>query len=264
MPTRSGENMDKKITGIVTLIACLGCGGKQSLEDEVSSLKQDVRDCEYAIKDQKLKQRELRMEALPKEAKRPPAPPYVGPWRRTFSALVLRVREAMGDREHHVGFKNGTLVISIPSSTFFAEGAKRITGNGRETLDALVAILNEAQHRDLGVTVRSAELSRQGIGKRGSMDAEGSRRFNRALSISRAMEIANAIEDAGIDPMNIVPAAYAVNPDEENPAEDGTVEISLHPIGDEIPDFPEPKGTVTSKKASRSEPDDDPDIEELD
>jgi hypothetical protein len=264
MPIQPGDNMGKIVILCVSLIACLGCGGKQNLENQISSLKQDLTDCQYAIDDQKSKQRELRMEALPKEAKRPPSPKYVGPWHRAFSALVPRVREVMGDREFDVGFRNGALVIFLPASGFFAVGGKKLTQNGQETVDALLEILSEEQQRDVVVAVRSAELSKLGIGKRGNLDAQASVRFNRALSIYRAMEITNAIEDGGIDPLSVIPAARAVDPDEENPPEDGMVEIALQPVGEEIPDFPEPgKGRGSNESEERRGDFSDPDFEDL-
>ncbi len=262
IPTQPGDNMRKIVILCTALSACLGCGGKQNLENEISSLKQELRDCEYTIKDQRMKQRELRMEAMPKTEKRPPSPPYAASWHRAFSSLATRVRGVMGDREFDVGFKNGALVVFVPTSTFFAEGGKKITGRGQETIDALLEVLNEEQHRDVVVTVRSAELSRQGIGKRGNLDTEGSRRFNRALSMSRALEITQAMEDGGINPIRVIPAADAVDPDEESPAEDGMVKISLHPVGNEVPDFPEPAKDL-SGDASKKMRSDDPDIEEL-
>src|SRR5690606_11026132 len=124
-----------------------------------------------------------------------------------------------------VAFRNGQMVLKLPSGILFASGKAVLSKDGQAALSEVLGILSEFKDRRFMVAGHT------------DTDPIRSRSFknNWELSSSRAMSVVQFMIEAGFDPKNLAAAGYcefdpvAPTDTEENKQLNRRIEIVLVP-----------------------------------
>ncbi len=153
-----------------------------------------------------------------------------------FRELNERFRSLVDTGKLQVEFRNGQMVIKLPSGVLFASGQATISDTGEVALTEVLDILKAFQDRRFLVTGHTDNLPIR------------SRRFknNWYLSTARAVSVLEYMIEAGFSPGNLGAAGYgefdpvASNDTEENRQLNRRIEIILVPDLSELPNLTDP------------------------
>ena len=150
-----------------------------------------------------------------------------------FSKLNERFRALVDTGKLQVDFRNGQMVLKLPSGVLFASGKAKLSNEGETALAEVLEILKEFQDRRFLIAGHTDNLRVR------------SRRFknNWYLSTARAVSILEFMIGAGFDPKNLAAAGYgefdpvAPNDTDENRQLNRRIEIILIPDLSELPNL---------------------------
>lgn len=153
-----------------------------------------------------------------------------------FRELNERFRSLVDTGKLSVRFRNGQMVIELPSEVLFASGRARLSSAGETALAEVLDILKDFQNRRFLIAGHTDNVKIR------------SRRFknNWYLSTARAVSVVDFMIEAGFDPGNLAAAGYgqfdpvAANDTEEGRAKNRRIEIILIPDLSELPNLVEP------------------------
>jgi chemotaxis protein MotB len=150
-----------------------------------------------------------------------------------FRQLQDRFRALVDTGKLDVGFRNGQMVLKLPSGILFASGSADLSKGGETALAEVLSVLEEFKDRRFVIA--------------GHTDNEPikTRKFpnNWALSSARALSVLEFMVDAGFDSKNLGAAGYgefdpvAANDTPENKQLNRRIEIVLVPDLSELPNL---------------------------
>lgn len=155
-----------------------------------------------------------------------------------FRELRRRLRSLVDTGKLTVSFRNGQMVLNLPSGVLFPSGKADLSKNGKAALDEILTVLGDFKDRRFLVAGHTDNVP---IRKR---------RFpsNWHLSTARAVSVVTyMIDNGGFDPNKIGAAGYgefspvASNETEEGRAQNRRIEIILVPDLSELPNLPNNK-----------------------
>ncbi len=150
-----------------------------------------------------------------------------------FSKLNERFRALVDTGKLQVDFRNGQMVLKLPSGVLFASGKANLSKAGETALAEVLEILKEFRDRRFLIAGHTDNLRVR------------SRRFknNWYLSTARAVSILEFMIEAGFAPKNLGAAGYgefdpvAPNDSDENRQLNRRIEIILIPDLSELPNL---------------------------
>lgn len=150
-----------------------------------------------------------------------------------FSKLNNRFRALVDTGKLQVDFRNGQMVLKLPSGVLFASGKAKLSSAGETALAEVLEILKEFQGRRFLIAGHTDNLKVR------------SRRFksNWHLSTARAVSILEFMIEAGFAPKSLGAAGYgefdpvAPNDSAENRQLNRRIEIILVPDLSELPNL---------------------------
>lgn len=150
-----------------------------------------------------------------------------------FRQLYQRFQSLVDTGKLQVDFRNGQMVLKLPSEVLFPSGRAKLSNAGQAALTEVLDILKEFRDRRFLVAGHTDNLKIR------------SRRFrdNWELSTARAVSVVEYMIEAGFDPKNLGAAGYgefdpvAPNDTAENRALNRRIEIILVPDLSELPNL---------------------------
>lgn len=150
-----------------------------------------------------------------------------------FRQLYQRFQSLVDTGKLQVDFRNGQMVLKLPSEVLFPSGRAKLSRPGQAALTEVLDILKEFRDRRFLVAGHTDNLKIR------------SRRFrdNWELSTARAVSVVDYMIEAGFDPKNLGAAGYgefdpvAPNDTAENRALNRRIEIILVPDLSELPNL---------------------------
>ena len=150
-----------------------------------------------------------------------------------FRKLNERFRALVDTGKLQVDFRNGQMVLKLPSGVLFASGKAKLSREGETALTEVLGILKEFKGRRFLIAGHTDNLRVR------------SRKFknNWVLSTARAVSIVEFMIEAGFAPKNLAAAGYgefdpvAPNDSEENRQLNRRIEIILVPDLSELPNL---------------------------
>lgn len=150
-----------------------------------------------------------------------------------FQKLNERFRALVDTGKLTVGFRNGQMVLELPSEVLFSSGQARLSSAGEAALAEVLNILMEFKDRRFIIAGHTDNV------------AIKSRRFknNWYLSTARAVSVVEFMIEAGFDPKNVAAAGNGeFDPVGSNDTEEGRqrnrrIEIILVPDLSELPNL---------------------------
>jgi len=151
----------------------------------------------------------------------------------SYQQLYDRFKALVDTGKLQVGFRNGQMVLKLPSSILFASGKAALSKGGKTALAEILAILLEFKDRRFMIAGHTDNVRIR------------SRRFkdNWHLSTARALSILEFMIEAGFDAKSLAAAGYGqFDPVASNDSEDGRqqnrrIEIVLVPDLSELPNL---------------------------
>lgn len=149
-----------------------------------------------------------------------------------FRELTAKFKSLVDTGKLKVVFRNGQMVLELPSGVLFASGQAKLSKGGEGALQEILDVLKEFQDRRFMIAGHTDNVPIR------------SRRFknNWALSTARAVSVVDyMVEDAGFPATNLAAAGYGeFSPVASNDTEDGRqqnrrIEIILVPDLSELP-----------------------------
>lgn len=159
-----------------------------------------------------------------------------------FRQLQERFAKLVDTGKLKVEFRNGQMVLKLPSGILFASGRADLSKDGQAALAEVLGVLAEFKDRRFMVAGHT------------DTDRIKSRQFkdNWDLSAARAMSVVQFMIKSGFDPKNLAAAGYgefdpvAPNDTEDNKQLNRRIEIVLVPDLSELPNLtsgePQPQG----------------------
>ena len=150
-----------------------------------------------------------------------------------FQRLNERFRALVDTGKLTVGFRNGQMVLELPSEVLFPSGRARLRDAGEGALTEVFDILKEFKDRRFIIAGHTDNVAING------------RRFknNWYLSTARAVSVVEFMVEAGFDPKNVAAAGYgefdpvASNDTDEGRQRNRRIEIILVPDLSELPNL---------------------------
>jgi chemotaxis protein MotB len=252
------------------ILAATGCGIKkethQKALDEITSLQQQIDEAKQREDERNRRLAELEgelsaaqtardSESAEARAQREAAEKLAAEMQATVGELeeLRRQREATNERlaafrklqdrfralvdtgKLEVGFRNGQMVLKLPSGILFASGSADLSKGGETALTEVLTVLSEFKDRRFVIA--------------GHTDNEPikTKKFpnNWYLSSARALSVLEFMVDAGFDSKNLGGAGYgefdpvAPNDTPENKQLNRRIEIVLVPDLSELPNLAE-------------------------
>lgn len=216
------------------------------LESELSStqVERDKRDADSKDKQQTIAEKELRIEKLMADVKatREQLLELQRQQARSeerlqaFRALNARFRKLVSSGALQVSFRNGQMVLQLPSEVLFASAKADLSKVGKEALARVLEVLKTYRDRRFLVAGHTDDRRIR------------SKRFknNWDLSTARAVSVVNFMITAGFDGKNLGAAGYssfdpvAPNDTPDNRAKNRRIEIILIPDLSELPNLNDP------------------------
>lgn len=152
---------------------------------------------------------------------------------KAFRQLYDRFQALVDTGKLQVNFRNGQMVLKLPSEVLFPSGRAQLSDNGQTALSEVLDILKEFNDRRFLVAGHTDNLKIRG----------GRFRDNWDLSTARAVSVLNYMIEAGFNPDNLGAAGYgefdpvAPNDTAENRALNRRIEIILVPDLSELPNL---------------------------
>ena len=152
-----------------------------------------------------------------------------------FRELQKRLRNLVDTGKLTVSFRNGQMVLNLPSGVLFPSGKADLSKTGKAALDEILQVLGDFKDRRFLVAGHTDNVPIR------------RRRFpsNWHLSTARAVSVVTyMIENGGFDPNKIGAAGYgefspvASNDTDEGKAQNRRIEIILVPDLSELPNLP--------------------------
>jgi chemotaxis protein MotB len=150
-----------------------------------------------------------------------------------FRQLKDRFAKLVDTGKLQVGFRNGQMMLKLPSGILFASGKAELSKDGQASLAEVLGVLAEFKDRRFVIA--------------GHTDADPikSKQFkdNWELSAARAMSVTQFMIKAGFDPKNLAAAGYgefdpvAANDNDTNKQLNRRIEIILVPDLSELPNL---------------------------
>jgi chemotaxis protein MotB len=212
----------------------------KQLEDELSATRverdkktQDEIDKEARIAkllaEMKDNKQEVEVELLKLRSQRDQAEKRLSAYRELYD----RFRALVDTGKLDVGFRNGQMVIKMPSGILFASGQAKLSKGGKAALSEVLAILIEFKERRFQVAGHTDNVRIRG------------RRFknNWHLSSARALSVVEFMIEAGFAAKNLAATGFGeFDPIGDNTNEDGRalnrrIEIILVPDLSELPNL---------------------------
>lgn len=218
----------------------------QALEGELSSTQseRDTKSASARDKSARIKENEERIAALLEDVKatREQLLEVQRQQARTqerlaaFRDLSQRFRALVDAGELTVSFRNGQMVLVLPSEVLFPSGKARLSKQGEQALARVLAVLQAFKDRRFLVAGHTDNVPIR------------STRFpnNWHLSTARAVSVVEFMVQAGFDPKNLAAAGngefdpVAPNDTPDNRARNRRIEIILVPDLSELPNLTEP------------------------
>jgi chemotaxis protein MotB len=149
----------------------------------------------------------------------------------SFKQLQDRFRALVDTGKLDVGFRNGQMVLKLPSGILFASGEAELSKGGEAALAEILQVLNEFKDRRFVIAGHTDNAPIK------------TRKFpnNWYLSTARALSVLQFMVEAGFDPKNLGAAGYgefdpvAPNDTPENKQLNRRIEIVLVPDLSELP-----------------------------
>jgi chemotaxis protein MotB len=150
-----------------------------------------------------------------------------------YRALQEKFRKLADTGKLKVDFRNGQMVLKLPSGVLFPSGQAKLSDTGKTALGEILSILLEFRDRRFMVAGHTDNVPIK------------SRHFrnNWALSTARAVSVVEFMIDAGFDPTQVAATGYGeFDPVAPNDSEDGKqlnrrIEIILVPDLSELPNL---------------------------
>lgn len=151
----------------------------------------------------------------------------------SYRQLYDRFKALVDTGKLQVGFRNGQMVLKLPSSVLFASGEGELSKGGKQALGEILSILLEFKDRRFTIAGHTDNVRIR------------SRRYrdNWHLSTARALSVLQFMVEAGFDPKNLAAAGYGeFDPVSPNDTEEGRqlnrrIEIVLVPDLSELPNL---------------------------
>jgi len=151
----------------------------------------------------------------------------------SYRKLYDRFKSLVDTGKLQVAFRNGQMVLKLPSSVLFASGQGELSKGGKQALGEILAILLEFKDRRFMIAGHTDNVPIR------------SRRFrdNWHLSTARALSVLEFMIQAGFEGKNLAAAGYGqFDPVASNDTEDGRqqnrrIEIILVPDLSELPNL---------------------------
>jgi len=150
-----------------------------------------------------------------------------------FRELNERFRALVDTGKLEVAFRNGQMVLKLPSGVLFASGKAKLSKDGEKALSEVLDVLKQFRDRRFLIAGHTDNLKVR------------SRRFknNWHLSTARAVSVLEFMIEAGFEPKNLGAAGYgefdpvAPNDSDENRQLNRRIEIILVPDLSELPNL---------------------------
>ncbi len=148
-----------------------------------------------------------------------------------YRELQQKFRALVDSGKLEIGFRNGQMVVKLPSSILFASGASELSDAGKAALGDVVKVLVEFKDRRFLIAGHTDNVPIK------------TRKFpnNWVLSTARAVSVLEFMIGAGMPPASVAAAGYAdqdpvaVNDSEPNKELNRRIEIILVPNLSELP-----------------------------
>jgi chemotaxis protein MotB len=148
-----------------------------------------------------------------------------------YRKLQERFQKMVATGALQVGYRNGQMVLKLPSGVLFPSGSADLSEGGMVALNEVLKVLNEFKDRRFSIAGHTDTLPIKG------------RKFknNWYLSTSRALSVVEFMVDAGFPAKNLAAAGYgefdpvAPNDTEKNRELNRRIEIILVPNLEELP-----------------------------
>jgi chemotaxis protein MotB len=211
---KSGEDKDKRITDLSAELDASRAEGNAAKESG-KKLASEKEATEAELTELR-KQREATEKRL-----------------ASFKQLQDRFRQLVDTGKLDVGFRNGQMVLKLPSGILFASGEAELSKGGEAALAEILQVLNEFKDRRFVIAGHTDNAPIK------------TRKFpnNWYLSTARALSVTQFMVEAGFDPKNLGAAGYgefdpvAPNDTPENKQLNRRIEIVLVPDLSELPNL---------------------------
>lgn len=153
-----------------------------------------------------------------------------------FKALTARFQKMIDSGKIQVAFRNGQMIMKLPSGILFASGKADLSKDGQATLAEVGHILQEFSDRKFLIAGHTDNVP---------LPAHGRFKDNWELSTARALTVARSLVKEGVTQQSLGAAGYAefdpvaANDTEEGRQENRRIEIVVVPNISEMPRLPE-------------------------
>ncbi len=153
-----------------------------------------------------------------------------------FRALNQRFRDLVSAGALDVSFRNGQMVLQLPSEVLFPSGRAVLSKKGKKALGSVLDVLKSFQDRRFLIAGHTDNTQIR----------SGRFKSNWHLSVERAVSVVRFMVEAGFEPKNLGAAGYgefdpiAPNDTPENLAKNRRIEIILIPDLSELPTLTAP------------------------
>jgi chemotaxis protein MotB len=153
-----------------------------------------------------------------------------------YRALNEKFRQLVSTGALQVSFRNGQMVLQLPSEVLFASGRANLSRAGQQALGKVLDVLRSVRDRRFLIAGHTDDRKIR------------SRRFNSnwELSTARAVSVVQFMVANGFEPGNLGAAGYGAfdpvvpNDSPENMAKNRRIEIILVPDLSELPNLDAP------------------------
>jgi chemotaxis protein MotB len=153
-----------------------------------------------------------------------------------FKALTARFQKMIDSGKIQVAFRNGQMIMKLPSGILFASGKADLSKDGQTTLAEVGGVLKEFSDRKFLIAGHTDNVP---------LPAHGRFKDNWELSTARALTVARSLVKEGVTQQSLGAAGYAefdpvaTNESEEGRQENRRIEIVVVPNISEMPKLPD-------------------------
>jgi len=153
-----------------------------------------------------------------------------------FKALTSRFQKMIDAGKISVSFRNGQMIMKLPSGILFASGRADLSKDGQGTLTEVAGILKEFSDRKFLIAGHTDNVP---------LPSHGRFKDNWELSTTRALTVARYLVGQGVNSQSLGAAGYAEfdpvasNDSDEGKQENRRIEIVVVPNISEMPKLPE-------------------------
>ena len=157
-----------------------------------------------------------------------------------FKALTARFQKMIDAGKIQVVFRNGQMIMKLPSGILFASGKADLSKDGEGTLTEVGSILKEFSDRKFLIADHTDNVP---------LPRHGRFKDNWELSTSRALTVARYLVKEGVSSQSLGAAGYAeldpvaTNVTDEGKQENRRIEIVVVPNISEMPKLPDEKAS---------------------